>query len=62
MTNTIAKITNPVLFLENLSIAYDKNYAVKNVTVGIKKKYGYGHNGAFRMRKKHPAQGAQPDA
>lgn len=37
MTNTIAEIKNPVLTIEDLSIAYDKNYAVKNVTVDIKK-------------------------
>jgi phosphate transport system ATP-binding protein len=37
MTNTIADIKNPVLSLRNLSVAYDKNYAVKNVSVDIKK-------------------------
>lgn len=37
MTNTIAEIKNPILSLRNLSIAYDKNYAVKNVSVDIKK-------------------------
>lgn len=37
MTNTIAEIKNPVLSLRNLSIAYDKNYAVKDVSVDIKK-------------------------
>ncbi len=37
MTNTIAEIKNPALTIENLSIAYDKNYAVKDVSVDIKK-------------------------
>lgn len=37
MTNTIAEIKNPILSLKNLSIAYDKNYAVKNVSVAIKR-------------------------
>lgn len=37
MTNTIAEIKNPILSLRNVSIAYDKNYAVKDVSVDIKK-------------------------
>ena len=37
MTNTIAEIKNPVLRIKDLSVAYDTNYAVKNVTVDIKK-------------------------
>lgn len=37
MTNTIADIKNPILSIRDLSVAYDKNYAVKNVTVDIKK-------------------------
>ncbi len=37
MTNTIAEIKNPILSLRNLSIAYDKKYAVKDVSVDIKK-------------------------
>ena len=37
MTNTIAEIKDPSLSIRNLSVAYDKNYAVKNVTVDIKK-------------------------
>lgn len=36
-TNTIAEVKNPILSLNDLSIAYDKNYAVKNVSVEIKK-------------------------
>jgi len=36
-TNTIAEVKNPILSLKDLSIAYDKNYAVKNVSVEIKK-------------------------
>lgn len=35
--NTIAEIKNPVLSVRNLSVAYDKHYAVKNVSVDIKK-------------------------
>lgn len=35
--NTIAEVKNPILSLKDLSIAYDKNYAVKNVSVEIKK-------------------------
>lgn len=37
MTQTIAEIKNPALSIRNLSIAYDKNYAVKDVSVDIKK-------------------------
>lgn len=37
MTNTIADIKNPILSIRELSVAYDKNYAVKKVTVDIKK-------------------------
>lgn len=37
MTNNIAEIKNPILSIQDLSVAYDKNYAVKNVTVDIKK-------------------------
>ncbi|MDA3905196.1 MAG: phosphate ABC transporter ATP-binding protein PstB [Bacteroidales bacterium] len=37
MTNTIADIKNPILSIRDLSVAYDKNYAVKNVTLDIKK-------------------------
>lgn len=37
MTNTIAEIKNPILSIQDLSVAYDKNYAVKNVTVDIKR-------------------------
>lgn len=37
MTNTIAEIKHPILSINDLSIAYDKNYAVKNVSVDIKK-------------------------
>ncbi len=36
-TNTIAEVKNPILSLKDLSIAYDKNYAVKNVSVEIRK-------------------------
>lgn len=36
-TNTIAEVKNPILSLKDLSIAYDKIYAVKNVSVEIKK-------------------------
>ncbi len=38
MTNTIAEIKDPALSIRNLSVAYNKNYAVKNVSVDIKKK------------------------
>ena len=38
MTNTIAEIKDPALSIRNLSVAYSKNYAVKNVSVDIKKK------------------------
>lgn len=37
MTNTIADIKNPILSIRDLSIAYDKNYAVKKVSVDIKR-------------------------
>ena len=37
MINTIAEIKDAVLSINKLSIAYDKNYAVKDVTVEIKK-------------------------
>jgi phosphate transport system ATP-binding protein len=37
MTTTIAEIKNPVLSVRNLSVAYDKNQAVKNVSVDIRK-------------------------
>ncbi len=37
MTQPIAEIRNPVLSVRNLSVAYDGDYAVKNVTVDIKK-------------------------
>lgn len=37
MINTIAEIKNPILSIRDLSVAYDKNYAVKNVSVDIKK-------------------------
>ncbi len=39
MNKNIATIENPVLRIEDLSIAYNKgdNYAVKNINVGIKK-------------------------
>lgn len=37
MTTTIAEIKNPVLSVRNLSVSYDKNQAVKNVSVDIKK-------------------------
>lgn len=37
MTTTIAEIKNPFLSVRNLSVAYDKNQAVKNVSVDIKK-------------------------
>ena len=38
MTNTIAEIKNPVIKIKNLSVAYDKKYAVRNVTLDIRKK------------------------
>ena len=38
MTNKIAEIKNPVLSIRDLSVAYDGNPAVKNVSVDIKKK------------------------
>ncbi len=37
MTKNIAEIKNPILSIQDLSVAYDKNYAVKNVSVDIKK-------------------------
>jgi phosphate transport system ATP-binding protein len=37
MINTIAEIKNPILSIRDLSVAYDKNYAVKSVSVDIKK-------------------------
>jgi len=37
MTSRIAEVKNPILSIRDLSIAYDKNYAVKNVSVDIKK-------------------------
>lgn len=37
MTNTIADIKDPILSIKNLSIAYDKQVAVKNVSVDIKR-------------------------
>jgi phosphate transport system ATP-binding protein len=37
MTSKIAQIKNPVLSIQDLSVAYDDNYAVKNVTVDVKK-------------------------
>lgn len=37
MNENILEINDPVLTLEDLSVAYDKNVAVKNVTVGFKK-------------------------
>lgn len=37
MINTIAEIKNPILSIRDLSVAYDKNYAVKKVSVDIKK-------------------------
>ncbi len=37
MTNTIAEIKNPELSIKDLSVYYDKNKAVKNVSVDIKK-------------------------
>ncbi len=35
-TNTIAEVKNPILSLKDLSVAYDKNYAVKNVSFNDK--------------------------
>ena len=37
MNETIAEIKNPILSIRNLSVAYDENVAVKNVSVDIKK-------------------------
>ena len=56
-------IKNPVLSMKNLSIAYNKtNYAVKNVTVDIKKKCGYCYYGALGMWEKYTVKGNKPDA
>lgn len=37
MITTITDIKNPAVSIRNLSVAYDKNYAVKNVSVDIRK-------------------------
>lgn len=37
MNTNIIEIKDPILSIENLSVAYDKNVAVKNVSLGIKK-------------------------
>ncbi len=37
ITTTIAEIKNPALSIRNLTVAYDKNQAVKNVSVDIRK-------------------------
>jgi phosphate transport system ATP-binding protein len=37
MEQNIIQITDPILSLQNLSVAYDKNLAVKDVSVGFKK-------------------------
>jgi phosphate transport system ATP-binding protein len=37
MNTNILQVKDPILSIENLSVAYDKNVAVKEVTVGIKK-------------------------
>ena len=37
MNTNILQVKDPILEIENLSVAYDKNVAVKEVTVGIKK-------------------------
>ncbi|RKD92171.1 phosphate ABC transporter ATP-binding protein PstB [Mangrovibacterium diazotrophicum] len=37
VTDTIAEIKNPALSIQDLSVYYDKNKAVKNVSVDIKK-------------------------
>lgn len=37
MEQNIVQITDPILSLQNLSVAYDKNLAVKDVSVGFKK-------------------------
>ena len=37
MNQNILQIKDPILSIEDLSVAYDKNIAVKNVSVGIKK-------------------------
>lgn len=37
MNTNILQIKDPILSIQDLSVAYDKNIAVKNVSVGIKK-------------------------
>jgi phosphate transport system ATP-binding protein len=37
MNTNILQVKDPILSIENLSVAYDKNVAVKDVSVGIKK-------------------------
>lgn len=37
MNTNIVQIKDPILSIQDLSVAYDKNVAVKNVSVGIKK-------------------------
>jgi len=37
MNTNIIEIKDPILSIEDLSVAYDKNVAVKNVSLGIKK-------------------------
>jgi phosphate transport system ATP-binding protein len=37
MNTNILQIKDPILSIQDLSVAYDKNVAVKNVSVGIKK-------------------------
>lgn len=37
MNANILQVKDPILSIENLSVAYDKNVAVKDVSVGIKK-------------------------
>ncbi len=37
MNENILQIKDPILSIQDLSVAYDKNVAVKNVSVGIKK-------------------------
>ena len=37
MNTNILNIKDPILSIQDLSVAYDKNVAVKNVSVGIKK-------------------------
>ena len=57
MTSTIADIKNPVLSIKDLSVAYDKNYAVKNVSVDVKKNAVTSHYGTIRMWKKYLIKG-----